>query len=326
MDQMKWFLTQEVAGEAGFEDLTALTQLKLPMRPKLELARNYWDEMGRGNPKAMHGPLLAALAKHLELDPLPETTVTETLALANTMAGLAANRRYAYQAVGALGVIEMTAPGRSAATSAGLKRLGVKAGNRHYFALHAILDIKHSEAWNSEAIEPLVSENPRGSGCYRRRRADETGMRCALFRAVPQRIGTSIDRMRFLGIGDTCDLGALYMRLLADGHEVKVSVAEPLSQGTMAGLVEHTPNWEDELPWVKAAGEEGIILFENVAHARGALQDSLRKDGFHVIGGSAYGDRLENDRAFAQRVLADIGLQTASVVRVQRCSWCNSVY
>jgi hypothetical protein len=160
MDQMKWFLTQEVAGEAGFEDLTALTQLKLPTRPKLELARNYWDEMGRGNPKAMHGPLLAALAEYLELNPLPETTVTESLALANTMAGLAANRRYAYHSVGALGVIEMTAPGRSAATSAGLKRLGVKAGDRHYFALHAVLDIKHSMAWNSEAIEPLVSENP----------------------------------------------------------------------------------------------------------------------------------------------------------------------
>jgi hypothetical protein len=161
MDEMKWFLTQEVAGEAGFEDLTAMTQLKLPTRPKLELARNYWDEMGRGNPKAMHGPLLAALAEHLELDPLPETTVTESLALANTMAGLAANRRYAFHSVGALGVIEMTAPGRSAATSAGLKRLGVKAGNRHYFALHAVLDIKHSMAWNSEAIEPLVSENPK---------------------------------------------------------------------------------------------------------------------------------------------------------------------
>ncbi len=120
--------------------------------------------------------------------------------------------------------------------------------------------------------------------------------------------------MRFLGIGDTCDLGALYMRLLADGHEVKVSVAAPLAQGTMAGLVEHTPNWENELDWIRAAGEEGIILFENVAQARGALQDRLRQDGFHVVGGSAYGDRLENDRAFAQRVLADIGLQTADVV------------
>jgi Iron-containing redox enzyme len=160
MDQMRWFLTQEVAGEAGFEDLTALTQLKLPTQAKLELARNYWDEMGRGNPKAMHGPLLCALAEHLDLNPLPETTVTQSLALANTMAGLAANRRYAYHSVGALGVIEMTAPARSAATSAGLKRLGVRAGHRHYFALHAVLDIKHSMAWNTEAIKPLVFGKP----------------------------------------------------------------------------------------------------------------------------------------------------------------------
>lgn len=120
--------------------------------------------------------------------------------------------------------------------------------------------------------------------------------------------------MRFLGIGDSCDLGALYMRLVADGHDVKVSVAEPLAQGTMAGLVEHTSNWESELDWIRASGDKGIILFENVARARGELQDRLRKDGFRVIGGSAYGDRLENDRAFAQRVLADIGLQTAPVV------------
>jgi hypothetical protein len=45
MQQMQWFLTQEIAGEAGFEDLTAFTQIRLPVRPKLELARTYWDEM-----------------------------------------------------------------------------------------------------------------------------------------------------------------------------------------------------------------------------------------------------------------------------------------
>src|ERR1700691_5356695 len=119
--------------------------------------------------------------------------------------------------------------------------------------------------------------------------------------------------MRFLGIGDTCDLGALYIRLLAGGHEVKVFVGEPLAQGTMAGLVDHTLSWERELDWIKASGNDGIILFENVARSRGDLQNNLRKDGFHVIGGSGYGDRLENDRAFAQRVLTDIGLQTARV-------------
>src|SRR6478752_328802 len=125
MDQMKWVLAQEVAGEAGFEDLTALTQVKMPVGPKLELARNYWDEMGRGNEKGMHGPLLETLARRLGLEPKAETTVWESLALANTMAGLAWNRRYAYHSIGALGIIEQTAPARAAAIGRGLKRLGV---------------------------------------------------------------------------------------------------------------------------------------------------------------------------------------------------------
>lgn len=119
--------------------------------------------------------------------------------------------------------------------------------------------------------------------------------------------------MRFLGIGDHCDLAALYVRLAEDGHEVKVSIDNPLCQGTLAGLVPHTTDWRGDLPWLREAGREGIILFENVAKNRGALQDTLRKDGFNVIGGSAYGDRLENDRAYAQQVLADAGLFIARV-------------
>jgi hypothetical protein len=160
-DEMRWYLRQEVAGEAGFDDLVALTQVKLPKRPKLELARNYWDEMGRGNVKGMHGPMLEKLADALALQPRVEETVWESLALANTMAGLAANRCYAYHAVGALGAIELTAPGRSAYVAAGLRRLGVPAADRHYFDLHAVLDVKHSLAWNEEAVVPLVAENPR---------------------------------------------------------------------------------------------------------------------------------------------------------------------
>jgi hypothetical protein len=161
LEEMRWFLTQEAAGEAGFEDLTAYAQVKLPARAKLELARNYWDEMGRGNPRGMHGPMLEALVTALALRPAIETTVWESLALANAMTAMATTRRYAWHAVGALGVIELTAPGRSAATAAGLRRLGISGKVRHYFDLHAVLDVKHSEAWNREAIAPLVAEDPR---------------------------------------------------------------------------------------------------------------------------------------------------------------------
>ena len=103
--------------------------------------------------------------------------------------------------------------------------------------------------------------------------------------------------MRVLGITETCDLGSLYRRLLADGHEVRISVSEPLAAGTMAGLVPRTPDPRAELE----------------ATGFGSLQVELREAGFNVIGGSAFGDRLENDRAFAQRLLSRNGLQVAAI-------------
>ncbi|PPC91388.1 MAG: hypothetical protein CTY36_14205 [Methylocystis sp.] len=100
--------------------------------------------------------------------------------------------------------------------------------------------------------------------------------------------------MRVLGIGNYCDLAALYLRLSAEGHEVKVFIDAPLCQSILNGMIAKTDDWRSELQWVKSAGGEGIILFENVSC--GGLQDELRKDGFNVIGGSAFGDRLEIDR------------------------------
>jgi hypothetical protein len=160
LEQMRWFLTQEAAGEAGFDDLVAMTQVKLPLRAKLEMARNYWDEMGRGHERGMHGLLLHAVVDELDLDPRVETTVWQSLALSNMMIALAANRRYAYQAVGALGVIEMTAPERVGMVNEGLKRLRVATSARLYFQIHAGLDVKHSHAWNEEVIRSLVESDP----------------------------------------------------------------------------------------------------------------------------------------------------------------------
>jgi hypothetical protein len=160
-DEMKWFLHQEVAGEAGFEDLLAMTQVKMPEQAKLEMARNYWDEMGRGAAKGMHGPMLARLADYFAIAPTPDAVIPEALALGNTMIALARHRRYAFHSVGALGVIEMTAPTRAGHVDKGLRRLRVPAKKRHYFAVHAVLDVKHSEAWNREVLRPLVAEDPR---------------------------------------------------------------------------------------------------------------------------------------------------------------------
>jgi hypothetical protein len=109
----------------------------------------------------MHGPMLQRLVDALKLHPTIETTVWQSLALANAMTAMATRRDYAWHALGALGVIELTAPGRSAAVAAGLKRLGVSGKDRLYFDLHATLDVKHSAAWNAEAISPAVADDPR---------------------------------------------------------------------------------------------------------------------------------------------------------------------
>jgi phosphoribosylamine--glycine ligase len=105
----------------------------------------------------------------------------------------------------------------------------------------------------------------------------------------------------------------MYLRLTKAGHEVKISIAEPLCQGTLAGMVQRVDDWRSELTWIREAGEDGIVLFENVADRRGESQDALRADGLQVVGGSAFGDKLENDRVYAQEVLRSLGLPVAPI-------------
>src|SRR3954467_6266854 len=115
--------------------------------------------------------------------------------------------------------------------------------------------------------------------------------------------------MRVLGIGDSMDLGSMYLDLLREGHDVRVFVADATASEVLNGLVATTPDWRGELDWVRASGADGFILFETASH--GELQDQLRADGLQVIGGSAYGDRLESDRAFGQQVMREVGMRVA---------------
>ena len=111
--------------------------------------------------------------------------------------------------------------------------------------------------------------------------------------------------MRFLGIGKDASLGDMYLNLLRAGHEVRTYAESREWRGTLRGLITLTDNWKDELEWVR----DGIILFERADN--GELQDQLRREGFNVIGGSALGDRLENDRAFGQSCMQTAGMKIA---------------
>ena len=157
---MRWFLGQELATEAGFDDLVALTQRRMPKQAKLELANNHWDEMGRGNEGSMHGPMLDALTAELRIDDAPPEPTWEALAVCNGLMGMAYNRRWAYHALGALGVVELTAPDRCALIKRGLERLGVSKTARRYYALHEVIDERHYARWASEVLRPVVAARP----------------------------------------------------------------------------------------------------------------------------------------------------------------------
>jgi phosphoribosylamine--glycine ligase len=114
--------------------------------------------------------------------------------------------------------------------------------------------------------------------------------------------------MRILGIGDWNDLGDLYLQLQREGHEVRVFIEDSEAHDIGTGPLTRVDDWRNALAWIYAAGRDGVVVFETAHHGR--LQDALRAEGFQVIGGCAYGDRLENEREFAQQVLRDLGLNT----------------
>jgi hypothetical protein len=160
-EQVRWFVQQEVAGEAGFDDLVALTQLRLPDAAKLELARNYWDEMGRGKANGMHGPMLGRLGDELGVRASdPSLIVWEALAVGNVLAGLACNRRYAWHSLGALGAVELTAPTRAVRVVEALGRVGVSGEALYYFKLHSTIDVAHWSGWRDEALIPVITRRP----------------------------------------------------------------------------------------------------------------------------------------------------------------------
>jgi hypothetical protein len=158
--EMSWLLAQELSGEDNLEDVLALAQVNRPWRAKIEMARNYWDEMGQGNTSATSARLTEALQQELHMDST-EAPVWETLARSNLMLGLATSRRYGFQVLGALALVEMSAGGNAALLNAGLKRLGYAGTARAYFGMRETLSPLRAHSWNEGVLLPYVAQDAR---------------------------------------------------------------------------------------------------------------------------------------------------------------------
>lgn len=114
--------------------------------------------------------------------------------------------------------------------------------------------------------------------------------------------------MKILFISRDFSGSSLCLRLHREGNEVRAFVADPLYGQILDELVKKIDVLDDGIAWV---GRDGLIVVDDVGF--GELQDRLRTDGYAVVGGSAGGDLLENDRLLCQRVLAEHGVKTVPI-------------
>jgi Iron-containing redox enzyme len=155
------FLSLEGGPDAGFDDLVADCQVGLTGRPKGELAQNYWDEMGNGDPDAVHTVLHERLVAALGIRRIPDEELPVEALERTTLGGLlATNHALQPEMVGALGLIELQAGPRCRLVLQALDRLDCPAAAVPFYAVHAEVDPRHGKDWLDNAVEPLVAERP----------------------------------------------------------------------------------------------------------------------------------------------------------------------
>lgn len=159
--QLEWFFRMECAGEAAFDDMVAMAQVGTRGDVKMEMAANYWDEMGKGRPQAVHTHLFHRLIEGLSLEAPPASELPwQILAGVNVMLWSCIPRRNAFRAQGTLGAVELLAPQRCTRLVHGAARVGIRKKTVVYYGAHAIIDIGHAEGWLKHVVEPQVAAFP----------------------------------------------------------------------------------------------------------------------------------------------------------------------
>ena len=177
------FLALEGGPDDLFDDLVATCQVGLPPGPaKMELASNYWDEMGNGELHEVHNVLYRRFVEAVDLPAIPpEEQPTEALERSALLGLLAVNRALQPEMIGALGLIELEAGPHCRFVDQGLERLGASDDARAFYQMHAVVDPLHGAAWLGNAVAPLVEELPAWGPRILRGAAWKSGVNEAFF-------------------------------------------------------------------------------------------------------------------------------------------------
>jgi hypothetical protein len=155
------FLALEGGPDGGFDDLVAVCQVGLSGSAKLELGKNYWDEMGNGDADRVHTVLHERMAAALQMPAVPRAEQpVEALERAALGGLLATNRWLQPEMLGALGLLELQAGPRCRLVLQAFDRLGAPADAYPFYVEHAEVDPIHGRDWMDKAIVPTVAERP----------------------------------------------------------------------------------------------------------------------------------------------------------------------
>jgi hypothetical protein len=155
------FLALEGGPDGGFDDLVAVCQVGLTGSAKLELGKNYWDEMGNGDADKVHTVLHGRMAAALQMPSVPrEEQPVEALERSALGGLLATNRWLQPEMLGALGLLELQAGPRCRLVLQAFDRLGAPADAYPFYVEHAEVDPVHGRDWMDKAIVPTVAERP----------------------------------------------------------------------------------------------------------------------------------------------------------------------
>ena len=155
------FLALEGGPDGGFDDLVAVCQVGLHGSAKLELGKNYWDEMGQGDPDGVHTVLHQRLVAAVQMPHVPRSALpVEALERAALGGLMATNRWLQPEMLGALGLLELQAGPRCRLVLQAFDRLGAPEGAYPFYVEHAEVDPVHGKDWMDKAIVPTVAERP----------------------------------------------------------------------------------------------------------------------------------------------------------------------
>ena len=161
-DDLRAYVIQESVVDGRFDDLLAMMQVGTSGPAKMEIATNFWDEMGNGNFAEVHTHLFNNIFKVFDIsaDEMERSLTANALLSGNLAVLLCRYRRYYPEAVGFLGMTEWLVPERFTQVLHAWDRLGLPEDGIVYHRLHVTIDSKHAAGWFHNIVLP-AAESPR---------------------------------------------------------------------------------------------------------------------------------------------------------------------